>query len=74
MTLDFSMKFALNWLATTLGVTANLSARVLPLENDNLQGRKKLFAIYSMSHHMRIPTMWYVQPAKPQTSLRIQAV
>ena len=27
-----------------------------------------------MSHDMRFPTMWYVQPAKAQTSLRIGAV
>ena len=28
----------------------------------------------NMSHDMRIPTMWYVQPAKARTSLRIHAV
>ena len=27
-----------------------------------------------MSHDMRFPTMWYVRPAKAQTSLRIRAV
>ena len=27
-----------------------------------------------MSHDMRFPTIWYVRPAKPQTSLRIRAV
>ena len=27
-----------------------------------------------MSHGMRFPTMWYVRPAKAQTSLRIRAV
>ena len=27
-----------------------------------------------LSHDMRFPTMWYVQPAKPQISLRIHAV
>ena len=27
-----------------------------------------------MSQCMRFPTMWYVQPAKPQISLRIRAV
>ena len=27
-----------------------------------------------MSHDMRFPSMWYVRPAKPQTSLRIRAV
>ena len=27
-----------------------------------------------MSHDMRFPTMWYVQPAKTQTSLRIPAI
>ena len=26
---------------------------------------------YKLSHGMRFPTMWYVGPAKPQTSLRI---
>ena len=27
-----------------------------------------------MSHDMRFPTMWYMRPAKSQTSLRIRAV
>ena len=27
-----------------------------------------------MSRDMRVPTMWYVRPAKPQISLRIRAV
>ena len=27
-----------------------------------------------LSHDMRFPTIWYVQPAKPQISLRIRAV
>ena len=27
-----------------------------------------------LSRDMRFPTMWYVRPAKPQTSLRIRAV
>ena len=27
-----------------------------------------------MSHNMRFPTMWYMQPAMDQTSLRIRAV
>ena len=27
-----------------------------------------------LSQCMRFPTMWYVRPAKPQTSLRIRAV
>ena len=30
--------------------------------------------INCMSRDMRFPTMWYVQPAKPQISLRIRAV
>ena len=30
--------------------------------------------IYSLSRYMRFPTMWYVRPAKAQTSLRIRAV
>ena len=29
--------------------------------------------IYHMSRGMRFPTIWYVRPAKAQTSLRIQA-
>ena len=37
-----------------------------------------LFAVsklaYYMSHWIRFPTMWYVRPAKAQTSLRIRAV
>ena len=28
----------------------------------------------NISRHMRFPTMWYVRPAKAQTSLRIRAV
>ena len=35
---------------------------------------KSLFQEYYMSHSMRFPTMWYVGPAKAQTSLRIRAV
>ena len=31
-------------------------------------------ALVYMSHHMRFPTMWYVQPAKPQISPRIRPV
>ena len=31
-------------------------------------------ALLNMSHNMRFPTMWYVRPAKAQTSLRIRAV
>ena len=27
-----------------------------------------------MSHDMKFPTMWYVRPAKAQTSLRTRAV
>ena len=30
--------------------------------------------ILNMSHDMRFPTMWYVRPAKAQTSLRIHTV
>ena len=29
---------------------------------------------FDMSQCMRFPTMWYVRPAKPQTSLRVRAV
>ena len=29
---------------------------------------------HNLSRDMRFPTMWYVQPAKPQISLRIRAV
>ena len=29
---------------------------------------------YYLSQCMRFPTIWYVRPAKPQTSLRIRAV
>ena len=32
-----------------------------------------VYNIY-FSHNMRFPTMWYVRPAKAQTSLRICAV
>ena len=30
--------------------------------------------ILNKSHDMRFPTMWYVRPAKAQTSLRIHTV
>ena len=30
--------------------------------------------LVDISHDMRFPTMWYVRPAKPQTSLGIRAV
>ena len=29
--------------------------------------------VMEMSHNMRFPTIWYVRPAKAQTSLRIRA-
>ena len=32
------------------------------------------FFLFYMSRSMRFPTMWYVRPAKAQTSLRIRAV
>ena len=35
---------------------------------------QKTLLQWQMSHHMRFPTMWYVRPAKAQTSLRIHAV
>ena len=33
-----------------------------------------LLLIKVMSHNIRFPTMWYVQPAKPQINLPIRAV
>ena len=33
-----------------------------------------LITIADMSRDIRFPTMWYVRPAKAQTSLRIRAV
>ena len=36
--------------------------------------KTKITASGDMSHDMRFPTMWYLQPAKPQISLRIRAV
>ena len=30
--------------------------------------------MFYLSRDMRFPTMWYVQPAKPQISLRMRAV
>ena len=35
---------------------------------------KSFLHIPYLSRDMRFPTMWYVRPAKPQTSLRIRAV
>ena len=29
---------------------------------------------FNLSRDIRLPTMWYVRPAKAQTSLRIRAV
>ena len=42
----------------------------------NVVGRRKENEKKStkLSHNMRVPTMWYVRPAKPQISLRIRAV
>ena len=37
-------------------------------------GVSKAIILIEMSQCMRFPTMWYVRPAKPQTSLRIRAV
>ena len=43
--------------------------------NALIQGYYPFIAlIIIMSRDMRFPTMWYVQPAKAQTSLRIRAV
>ena len=39
-----------------------------------LSSKSPSCGIYNMSQCMRFPTMWYVWPAKPQTSLRIRAV
>ena len=36
--------------------------------------RENVALILHLSHNMRFPTMWHVQPAKPQISLRICAV
>ena len=33
-----------------------------------------MLAFLYLSHDMRFPTMWYVRPAKAQTSLYIRAV
>ena len=33
-----------------------------------------MFEHRNLSRHIRFPTMWYVRPAKAQTSLRIRAV
>ena len=35
---------------------------------------KQYYMDYNLSQCMRFPTIWYVRPAKPQTSLRIRAV
>ena len=35
---------------------------------------KHNFLIAQMSRDTRFPTMWYVQPAKPQISLRIRSL
>ena len=32
-----------------------------------------IYLRYQMSHGMRLPKVWYVRPAKAQTSLRIRA-
>ena len=40
---------------------------------DMVEKKADLDPVY-MSHDMRFPTMQYVRPAKPQISLRIQAV
>ena len=39
-----------------------------------LTDAKVIDCIWYMSRDMRFPTMWYVGPAKPQTSLHIRAV
>ena len=31
-----------------------------------------VFLKHDLSRDMRFPTMWYIQPAKPQISLRIR--
>ena len=39
----------------------------------NKQGQKHNNEMTKLSSDMKFPTMWYVQPVKAQTSLRIRA-
>ena len=41
--------------------------------NDEIDCSRDWISGFNLSHVMRFPTMWYVQPAKAQTSLRIGA-
>ena len=36
--------------------------------------QRLISSVYPLSHNMRFPIMWYVRPAKAQTSRRIRAV
>ena len=53
-------------MATRTNMTAFVSADSLKMV--------MLTATSYLSRDMRFPTMWYVRPAKTQTSLRIRAV
>ena len=49
----------------------------VPMSLDKSASLKIIFLASQSKHnmsHMRFPTMWYVQPAKAQTSLHIHAV
>ena len=60
-------------LSQVLPAKAQTSLCIYPFLQEHSLLMRNVLIVY-VSHDMRFPTMWYVRPAKAQTSLRIRAV
>ena len=60
-------------LSRVLPAKAQTSLCIYPFLQEHSLLMRNVLIVY-VSHDMRFPTMWYVRPAKAQTSLRIRAV
>ena len=60
----------LNWVMAILQFVIIVLSKVIPISD---LGQGGLHATAEMRRDTRFPTMWYVRPAKAQTSLRIRA-
>ena len=66
---------SINTAKTALRVPNCLSVVTIFTETGGLVTYSCMIGVSTkLSHDMRFPTMWYVRPAKPQTSMRIRAV
>ena len=76
----FAYSFVLRYLLQFFSIKlSKILTELCPLTSDIEEERKSDLRMnkyqigHQMSREMRFPTMWYVQPAKAQTSLRIRA-